>query len=240
MKPFFSSVWSSILDALLRLLGVFLSNFATKLVSFLIALVLWGVVLGSRNVEVTKEVALQVISSPDVVPANDLPEKVGFRLSGPKAFLRAILDRPDEPIKVNLTGTKPGMVTYRFFSDNIRVPIGVKVLSINPTAILIKLESVKTKEIPVHIEQRGSVAEGYQVTQIEVSPKTLLLKGAESKLESLPEAFIQSIELASSKNSIEKQVAFDAQKYGVFIDGPTPKVKVVIEQSLLKSRPDVK
>src|SRR6185437_7418841 len=115
------------------------SNFGTKLISVGIAIVLWFVVLGSRNVEATKEIPLEVITPADLVVANDVPAKIAFRLSGPKAFLRAVLDRRDEPVRVNLAGAKPGLVTYRFFSDNIRVPIGVKVLSISPTAILIKL-----------------------------------------------------------------------------------------------------
>ena len=35
------------------------SNLATKLISLAIAIVLWIVVLGSRNVEVTKEIPLE-------------------------------------------------------------------------------------------------------------------------------------------------------------------------------------
>src|SRR3954468_16624660 len=112
----------------------------TKLISVAIAVVLWMIVLGSRNVEATKEIPLEIITPSDIVPANEIPDRIAFRLSGPKAFLRTVLDRKEEPIRVNLSGAKPGLVTYRFFSDNIRVPIGVKVVSINPTAILIKLE----------------------------------------------------------------------------------------------------
>src|SRR5580658_4148228 len=128
MERVISFIWASLTQ-----------NIGTKLISIAIAVVLWIVVLGSRNVEVTKEIPLEVITSSDVVPANDIPDKIAFRMSGPKAFLRAILDRREDPIRVNLSGAKPGLVTYRFFSDNIRVPIGVKVLSINPTSVLIKL-----------------------------------------------------------------------------------------------------
>jgi hypothetical protein len=43
-----------------RALQLILSNIGTKVISVIIAFVLWGVVLGSRNVEVTKEVALEI------------------------------------------------------------------------------------------------------------------------------------------------------------------------------------
>src|SRR5687768_2293795 len=82
------------------------SNLGTKLISVAIAVVLWMIGLGSRNVEATKEIPLEVITPSELVPANDVPERIAFRLSGPKAFLRTVLDRKDEPIRVNLSGAK--------------------------------------------------------------------------------------------------------------------------------------
>src|SRR6185295_8169444 len=102
------------------------------------------------------EIPLEVITPADIVPANEMPGRIPARLSGPKAFLRSILDRREEAIRANLSGAKPALVTYRFFSDNIRVPIGVKVLSINPTAILIKLEYLKRRDVPVRVEIKGA------------------------------------------------------------------------------------
>src|SRR6185295_11736789 len=122
------------------------------------------------------EIPLEVITPADIVPSNEIPDRIAFRLSGPKAFLRAVLDRREEPIRVNLAGAKPGLVTYRFFSDNIRVPIGVKVLSINPTAILIKLESLKHRDVPVRVETRGAPPEGYRVSGVSVKPEVVRIK----------------------------------------------------------------
>ena len=59
------------------------------------------IVLGSRTIEVTKEVPVEIVNSAEVVPATDTPDHVTFRLTGPKAFLRAILDRREEPIRLN-------------------------------------------------------------------------------------------------------------------------------------------
>src|ERR1700739_2979650 len=94
-----------------RLWSLVAANPGTKAISVMIAIVLWGIVLGSRNVEVTKEIPLEVITPADVVPANEIPDRIAFRLSGPSAFLRAIMDRRDEPFRVNLSGAKPGLVT---------------------------------------------------------------------------------------------------------------------------------
>ncbi len=212
-----------------RAAQLILANLGTKVISVVIAFVLWGVVLGSRNVEVTKEVALEVVTSADVVPSNEVPEKVSFRLSGPKAFLRAIIDRRDDPIVVNLVGAKPGAVTYRFFSDNIRLPIGVKVQSINPNAILVKLEAVKKKEIPLRVETRGVLAEGFQIAKIEVNPPFVRVKGAESRIESFAEVHSMPIDVSGLKSTIEREVVVDINKWNLALDGASPKVKITVE-----------
>src|SRR4051812_18331800 len=165
-----------------RFLNLASANLGTKVISVMIAIVLWIIVLGSRNVEVVKEVPLEVITATDVVASNEVPEKIQFRLSGPKAFLRAVSDRREDPIRVNLSSAKPGhLVTYNFFSNSIRVPIGVKVLSINPAALLVKLEYVKKRDVPVRLETRGALPDGFRLAKSEIKPPTVKIKGAESR-----------------------------------------------------------
>jgi YbbR domain-containing protein len=193
----------------------------------MIAIVLWIIVLGSRNVEVVKEVPLEVITAADVVAANEVPEHIQFRLSGPKAFLRAVSDRREEPIRVNLANAKPGhLVTYNFFSNSIRVPIGVKVLSINPAALLIKLEYMKRREVPVRVETHGSPPEGFKLVKTEVNPPTVRIKGAESRVDSLSEIATVPVDVTSLKGSLDREVAIDLARYNVQLDGPLPRVLV--------------
>jgi len=199
---------------------VFTHNLGTKVISILLAFILWGIVLGSRNVEVTKEVPIEIITPPDVTPSNEIPEKIAFRLSGPKAFLRSILDRREEPIRVNLMG---------FFSDNIRVPIGVKVLSVTPTAILIKLENVRRKEVPVRVETRGALPEGYHLSAISIKPETIKIKGPESRIDAVNEVSTVPIDISTLKRNLDKEVNLDLIRLGVQIDGPAPRVNLEVQ-----------
>lgn len=205
------------------------SNWVSKLVSVVIAIVLWVIVLGSRNVEVTKEVPLEVVTPTDLVAANEIPERIAFRLMGPKAFLRAILDRHEDPIRVNLSGAKPGLVTYRFFSDNIRVPIGVKVLSINPAAILIKLEKIKKKDVAVRPILRGAPPEGYRVASTSIVPELVKVKGAESRVDSVSEIPTMPIELSELRQTIEREMPLDLSRANVQLESGLPKIRIEIE-----------
>ena len=207
----------------------FTHNIGTKFISVLLDFILRGIVLGSRNVEVIKEIPIEIITQADVMPSNEIPEKIAFRLSGPKAFLRSILDRREEPIKVNLMGVKPALVTYRFFADNIRVPIGVKVMSVTPTAILIKLENVKRRDVPVRVETRGALPEGYHLSQVSVSPELVRLKGPESKMESVTEVSTVPIDISNLKRNLDKEVNLDLVRLGVQLEGASPRVNVEVQ-----------
>lgn len=207
----------------------FTVNIGTKLVSVIVAVVLWVVVMGSRTVEVTKEVPIEVIAPADLVPSNDLPDRVAFRLSGPKALLSAILDRRYEPIRVNLTGAKAGLVTYRFFSDSIHVPIGVKVLAINPTALLIKLEPLKRREVPVRLDIEGSPPNGYYLVGAEVEPATIRIKGSESRVDAVHEVVTQPIEISDLRKPIQGPAPLDLSRYNVTLDSPAPRMTVDVE-----------
>jgi YbbR domain-containing protein len=219
-----------------RIWAVLSTNFGTKMISVIIAIVLWVVVLGSRNVEVTKEIPLEVITPADIVPANEIPEKIAFRLAGPKAFLRAILDRREDPIRVNLAGAKPGLVTYRFFSDNIRVPIGVKVLSIQPTAILIKLEYLKRRDVPVKVELRGIPPEGFRIAKTEIKPDVVRIKGAETRVDGVTEISTMPIDVSSLKQTLDREVPLDLARAGVQIDGALPRVLIEVEPTAANYR----
>ena len=205
------------------------SNLGTKVVSVVIAIVLWFVVLGSRNIEVSKEIPLEIVTPSELVASNEIPEKISFKLAGPKAFLRAILDRHEEPIRVNLSGAKPGLVTYRFFADNIRLPIGVKVLAVNPTAILIKLEAQKKRDVPIKVELRGAPPEGYRISKTEVKPSTVRIRGPESRIESIAEVFTLPIDVTGLKHTVEYPAPLEISRQNIQVDGPVPVVRVFIE-----------
>lgn len=215
----------SLLDELVKAI---VSNPGTKVVSVVIAAVLWSVVLLSRNVEATKEVPIEIITPADLVTANEIPEKVQFRLSGPKAFLRAILDRRDEPIRVNLAGGKPGLVTYRFFSDNIRLPIGVKVLAISPAALPIKLELLKRREVQVRPEFRGSPPEGFRIARTEIRPKLVRIRGAESRVDAVTEIPTLPVDVSELRQDLEQEVGLDIARLGVQLDGALPRLLVQV------------
>jgi YbbR domain-containing protein len=207
---------------------LFAGNTGAKVVSSVVAIVLWVVVLGSRAVEVSKEIPIEIITPPNLVVSNDVPEKVHFRLSGPKAFLRAILDRPEDPIRVDLSNEKAGTRPYRFFADNIRLPIGVRVLDVRPTLMEVKLEAQKTKDVPLRLELKNNLPEGFVLKKAELSTKTVRIRGPESRIEAITVVPTAPIDLSEIRSSGERDAIFDVARLGVRFEGPTPRVSIEV------------
>lgn len=214
-----------------RPLSLFTDNLGTKFISILVAVVLWVVVLGSRTVEVTKEVPIEIVTNDDVMVSNELPDRVAFRISGPKAFIRTILDRRDPPIRINLQGAKPGSVTYRLFQDSLRVPIGVKVLSVTPNALVVNLEPVKSKFLTVKIETRGVLPEGYKLVSMESIPPQVKVRGPKTKIALVNEIYTLPIDLTDLKQGFQKPVPLDISRANVDLEGAPPEIKAEIRPS---------
>ncbi len=200
---------------------IFSDNIGLKIVSIVIAGILWAVVLGSRNIEVTKEIPIEIITPSDMVPSNEVTTRVGFRLAGPQAFLRVILDRRESPIKVDLSAAqKPGPVTYRFFSDNLKVPIGIRVLSISPASIVINLDQLSNKQVPVQVKLQGSSPEGYKITQSTVEPSHVTIQGAKSLIKKIRLLKTLPVDISGLREDEEREAALDLSEYNVTVLDP--------------------
>jgi YbbR domain-containing protein len=127
---------------------------------------------------------------------------------------------------VNLSGAKAGLVTYRFFADNIRLPIGVRVLQVNPSSMIVKLEAQKAKEVPVRLEMKGSLPEGYVLKKADISPKTVKIRGPGSRIESITEAPANAVDLSQIRTSLQMEAQFDLGRLGVRIEGPVPRIAI--------------
>lgn len=204
-------------------------NLTTKIVSVLVAIVLWIVVLSSRNVDISKDVPLEVITSSEVVVGNELPDRITFQLSGPKAFRRAVQERNEAPIRINLTGVKPGTVSYSFSPEDIRLPLGMKVASISPANIRVKLETMRYTHVKVRADIRGEPEKGYRIIRTEVSPEQVQIKGSKTQLSNINEIVSVPVNINGATQDIKQPLSFELSHLGVSIEGPTPTLTVRVE-----------
>jgi YbbR domain-containing protein len=190
-------------------------NWDIRLIAAIIALVLWLLVLASKAIEATKEVPVVYKTSEGLVVGPNSPEKVLFRLSGARAFLRSVLERPDTII-VNLESEKKGSALVRFFSDSIEVPLGVRVAEVSPSIVNIKIEKIRSKWVPLRLVFSGSPPSGFELKETSLSPEKVLVKGPSSVIPTVKWVQTQAIDLNELKESTSMQV--DVTELGSNLD----------------------
>jgi YbbR domain-containing protein len=200
-----------------------------KLLAVMISITLWAVVFGTKTIEITKDVPIEISTGDDQSVEDAVPEKISFRLSGPKAFLRSITNRAEEPIRVNLKELKPGLINYRIYSDSIKLPLGVKVQSIHPNVIPIRIEELKRKMVNIELELTGREKLGDRFVRSEILPPQLRIKGPKNRLASISSLKTLPVEVGSLQHTTIFPLTFDFRSFGVELDSVLPELNVEIQ-----------
>ncbi len=204
-------------------------QFGLKVVSFLIASSLWVVVFGSRTIEITKEIPFEAVVGEDQILVDPVPEKIIFRLTGPKAFLRSITNRIDDPIRANLRDLRAGVFTHRIFSDAIKLPLGVKVLSINPNVVQMRVEESKKTQVPVKASVTGELPEGYRVLRTEILPSMIRIKGPKNRVQMINALSTVPVDVSLLRETTVIPLSFDFKAMGIDPDSPLPEMSVEVQ-----------
>lgn len=168
---------------------------ALKATSVAVAIVLWLVVLGSRHEEVTKEIPVTVIAPPGLVVSSEIPTSVMVRIEGPKAFLKTILARRESAIQIDLSKSAPGQVPYKFSNQPVKLPLGVRVVSVSPAQLMFRVEGEVQRELEIELKTKGKIREGFQVQEFRIEPSRVLLTGPQSQLEGLTKIVTAPVDL---------------------------------------------
>ncbi|HEY5996663.1 MAG TPA: hypothetical protein VIU29_06555 [Candidatus Deferrimicrobiaceae bacterium] len=163
---------------------VFLNNFGFKLAAIVISIALWWFIAGENQVQVGMVVPLEIRNlPPGTLITNKVERQVELRLSGPPSILGNL--KPDDvSASIDLSSTRPGRRIMVLEERGFRVPPGVKVTRIYPTAVEVMLERLERRRLPVHAHIVASPQVRGKIAQVEVVPPAV-------EVEAPPAAFSQ-------------------------------------------------
>jgi YbbR domain-containing protein len=210
-------------------MGFFFNNLAWKILSLLVAFGIWFVVMSSNSIEITKEVSLDLDIPSGLIVANEVPDRVTFRLSGSKFFLRTLANSLDS-IHIDLTKAKSGPTYYKIEKESLHLPIGVKILSISPSTINPVLEPVDRRSVPVEVVKKNSVPNGYRLVRLQAMPKNVRIKGPRNVVERISVIRSQPVDLSDIPASLKWELPLTTGYSGVAFDEEVqPKISVEVE-----------
>ncbi|MDK2814853.1 MAG: hypothetical protein PWP18_766 [Thermoanaerobacter sp.] len=186
-------------------------DFTIKLLSLVLAFLLWLYVMGEEN----PEIPYDINNVPVKLINSDILEKKGL----------IILDEKNYTVNVKIKGRRSDVLNIAAqnisaFADLSRVnskgtnvipvtveglPRNVSLVSINPPEIKVEIDKIEKTQMPVAIKIIGNVMEGYAMQSAVPTPGEVLVIGPESKV-NLIKNVIAGVNVSYKKGDIKISV----------------------------------
>ncbi len=151
-----------------------------KLISLFFAVFLWYFVAGEDRVDMNVRIPVEIINLPrDLVISNQFKDILEVSVSGPRSLIRDI-SRHDITRSIDLSNATPGNIIIDNKTNSIPFPRGITVLRIQPSHIILLLDKLIQKNIPIRYITKGLPAHGYKLTDIALNPDHLTISGPQT------------------------------------------------------------
>jgi hypothetical protein len=194
----------------LNLLSVLGKNLPLKVLSVIIAILLWAVISrgrGGEMMEISLGVPLELHNLPADMDVIQVPvELVDVRFSGPRRTVSR-LSQLGIRIPLDLTGAAEGETTFELFTSDIQVPERVTVTRVSPSNINIVLERVEKRKIPVVLQTEGVPGEGYVLGKPVLTPSVLEIKGPGSLISGINHLLTSPVAIGESSETIKGEIS---------------------------------
>jgi YbbR domain-containing protein len=111
-------------------------------------------------------------------------------------------------------------------ADRLNLPKGLSLVSLNPSAINVRLDQEIIKEVPVLVAYRGEPAPGFIIAETVANPKTVVLRGPLYLLENIKSIATHPIDVSDVAESFKKEITLDLFE---FVEMVPPKAPILAE-----------
>ncbi|MBI4794012.1 MAG: hypothetical protein HY789_15035 [Deltaproteobacteria bacterium] len=182
-------------------------NWVLKLISFFFALFLWYFVVGEDKVDVTFNIPLEILNLPaDLTISNQFKNELELTVNGPRGLIRN-LSMQHISRAIDLSKAEPGAKVFQNTVDSISLPRGVRLLRVKPTDIILQLDKLVKKDVPIHAVTTGSLPDGYELVSITLDPPSIPVTGAEASIGQVESISTAPIDLARLTATTTRPVA---------------------------------
>jgi len=171
-------------------------NASYKIVALLITLILWVIILGSKEDSLLKHIPTNYVLPRGMALTNQVPTSVDFRFTGPRLPLKRFSESI-EPLTIDLSSQPEGPAPFRIHPDNIDVPPGIRVISVTPATITANLERMISFRVPIDVKFKGTLPSGLRLVKTIVQPNQYDLMAPRSIAEKTKAISTEEIELSS-------------------------------------------
>jgi YbbR domain-containing protein len=204
------------------------ANLPLKVVSVVVATVLWLAVAGQSTVERNIQVPLEYRNVPAGMEiVGDPPGAVDVRLRGSSGNLARVV-QGDVVAALDLSNARRGTRIFNLRADEVRVPFGVQVVQVTPPSVSLDFETAGQKVVPVSPVIEGDPAPGFVVGRITTSPATVEVLGPNGRLAALREATTEPVNVDGARGRVQDTVTVGIEDSTVRLREPL-RATVIVE-----------
>ncbi len=208
----------------------FLRNWELKLLSLLIAFIVWLSLIPEEKTfsEKTLTIPLETHNIPADMELVEKPDPtVDVTIRAPNRMINEI-SAANVFAKLNLSRASIMQQEYPLNETMISIPTGAEVVRISPTMVRLKLERTREVSLDVLPNIIGQAKEGYGIAKIEVLPPRVLVKGPESKFDQKDRVSTSPVDIGKLTSSTEVEADLILAKPDLRLASPRAKVRVRI------------
>ena len=173
-------------------------NLGWKLMSVLVAILLWLAVVGDPALITTVSVPLEFRNLPkDLEISSEVPERLRLEIRGPSGKLGADMTASTAAIIDLKPVDQAGERTFSIQAANVSLPTGVTLYRAIPSQVRLTFERRVARLVPVRVRYSNEPPQGYAVERQEVRPDHLTVLGPESRVLRIDAVETDPIDLAS-------------------------------------------
>ena len=219
---------------ILRLRHLIFDHALLKLLSLIIAILMWYGVARDPVSEISLRVPVEFSRPPaDLDYTTDVIPQALIRLRGPARVLRDVTPENVRMI-IDLQGATSGEHTYDLATDGIRVPHDVEVLQVTPNRLRLVFDQRETRQVTVKPRLVGNLPPGYHVESVVATPAVITISGPARHVNAVESALTDAVDTTG----VAGQASFETMAYLpdplVHITGSGP-IHVVIRTSTSRS-----
>lgn len=182
-------------------------NTALKLISLGLGLLLFFVVRSEKQSLAQGTVPLSYSTPAGRVLVDKLPGQLRVGVLGAASRMQRFRFEDLAGVHIDLASVKNNYL--KFNPDMIRLPPGLKVVSIRPSGVVVRLEPLSTKSVKVVATVQGQVASGYHVVKRWVKPARVTVRGPSSVVRSLSSVGTQPVNVEGAASTLVQRVGLE-------------------------------
>jgi hypothetical protein len=196
-------------------------NLGLRAIALLLAIGLWFFVnAGQRGALAPMRVPISYRGLPaGFVIVNQRPDFVQIEVRGPSTLLSLL--NPDRMVlRLDLSGVTLGQAVFKIGPEMFNVPRQTDVTRISPSQIVLDIDRIIDRQVPVHVSVQGQPAVGYRVASAKANPPATTVHGPSRFVFHTDSVQTSPVEVNGAKADISQSVSLVPPSERVTVLGP--------------------